>query len=61
MPMAGLPGPIPLVAADEKRLASLIPLARQLAAAAGMTIKLIKLTTREELLQIDPDGKETVP
>ena len=58
MPLPGLPGPIPLIAADEARLRSLIPMAERLAAAAKMRIRLIKLTTREELLAIGPDGKQ---
>jgi hypothetical protein len=47
---------VPLIAADEARLQSLIPMARRIAQASGKTIRLIKLTTRTELMQIGPDG-----
>ena len=58
MPLPGLPGPIPLIAADEARLRSLLPMAERLAAASKMRIRLIKLSTREEILAIGPDGKQ---
>ncbi len=57
MSLPGWPGPMPLIAADEARLRSLIPMAERLAAATKTRIRLIKLTTREELLAIGPDGK----
>ncbi|WP_046869312.1 hypothetical protein [Microvirga massiliensis] len=44
--------PMPLIAADADRLRSLVPVAEQLARATGMTIKLIRLKTREELRTI---------
>lgn len=57
-PMPGLPGPIPLIAADEARLVSLIPMAEELARLSKMRIRLIKLSMRTELLVIGPDGKQ---
>jgi hypothetical protein len=45
---------MPMIAADEKRLASLIPMAEQLATISGMTIRLVKLSTREELREFRP-------
>ncbi|MCC6172098.1 MAG: hypothetical protein IT481_08720 [Gammaproteobacteria bacterium] len=46
-PMGGLPL-VPLIAADEERLASLTPIAEQIAAATGMTIVLVEFTGRIE-------------
>lgn len=45
-------GLTPLIAADETRLKQLIPLAESLARTSGMKIRLIKLTTREEIRDI---------
>ena len=58
MPLPGFPGPMPLIAADQTRLASLIPMAERLAQASKTRIRLIKLSTREEILAIGPDGKQ---
>jgi hypothetical protein len=52
MPLPGLPGPVPLIAADEARLSSLIPLAEHLAKVANIKIRLIKLSTREVIREI---------
>lgn len=52
-PLPGF-GLTPLIAADEKRLNSLIPLAESIAAKTKMTIKLIRLGTREEVRVIEP-------
>jgi len=52
-PIQGL-GPVPMIAADERRLKSLIPIAEHLAKHSGMTIKLIRLTAREEVRVIKP-------
>jgi hypothetical protein len=55
-PLAGPGSLVPLIAADEARLKSLIPIARQVARASGKQVKLIKLSQRTELLTISPDG-----
>jgi hypothetical protein len=50
-------GMMPLIAADEDRLKSLRPIAKQVAAgraATGKEVKLIKFTMREELETITP-------
>ncbi|MCP1761915.1 hypothetical protein [Bradyrhizobium japonicum] len=58
-PMMGPGSLVPLIAADEGRLKSRIPIARYLAREAGMTIKLIKMTARTEIMEIGPDGGTT--
>ena len=45
---------MPMIAADEARLSSLIPYAMALAERSGMTIKLIKLERRVELRTFEP-------
>lgn len=50
--------PIPMIAADEARLKNLIPLAEQLSKLTGMTIRLIRLHTREELRTFTPTQHE---
>jgi hypothetical protein len=55
-PLLGAGSLVPLIAADEARLKSLIPVARQLARDSGRQIKLIKLSQRTELMTIAPDG-----
>jgi hypothetical protein len=45
---------MPLVASDETRLHLYIPVAERIATQTGMTIKLIKLGTREEIRIIEP-------
>jgi hypothetical protein len=57
-PLMGSGSLVPLIAADEARLKSLIPIARQLARDSGKQIKLIKLSQRTELMAISPDGKD---
>ena len=47
-------GMVPLIACDEARLESLRPMAKQIAGMTGKTIKLIRLTTREDLEIIEP-------
>lgn len=47
-------GLTPLIAADEARLASLIPVAERLARMSGRRIRLIRLTTREQVRVIEP-------
>jgi hypothetical protein len=47
-------GMLPLIAADAARLQSLMPVARHLARQSGMRIRLIKLSTREELATYEP-------
>jgi len=49
----GVPS-VPLIAADEARLESLRPIAKRLAATTAKTIKLIRLTVREDLEIITP-------
>jgi hypothetical protein len=53
-PMLGM-GVVPLIAADEARLASLLPVAQRIATMSGKTVKLVKLSTREELQVIQPE------
>jgi hypothetical protein len=55
-PLLGPGTVVPLVAADKARMESLLPWARKLARASGKKIKLIKFTTRDELMEIIPDG-----
>jgi hypothetical protein len=52
-PMGDL-GPVPMIAADETRLKDLIPMAEHLASITHMTIKLIRLSTREDVRVIRP-------
>jgi hypothetical protein len=54
---ATLVGPMqmPLVGADMDRVASLEPIAQQLANASGKTIELVQFTTREHLKTIEPN------
>jgi hypothetical protein len=53
-PLFGPGTVVPLIAADEARLKSLIPVARQIAKASGKKVKLLKFTTRSEIMEIDP-------
>lgn len=57
MTIPGL-GFTPLIAADQGRLKSLWPLARDMARASRMRVRLIKLSTRTELQAIGPDGQD---
>lgn len=50
--------PIPMIAADEARLANLIPLAEAMTKMAGMTIRLIRLHNREEVRIFTPSQHE---
>jgi hypothetical protein len=47
---------IPLMAADKKRLDAMMTYARHIATASGKTIKLVKFTTRHEIMDIVPNG-----
>jgi hypothetical protein len=47
-------GCMPLVAADEKRLSQLIPIAQGIATAYNIKIRLIKLSHRELIKEINP-------
>lgn len=47
---------VPLIAADEARLNSLIPVAQQIAKESGKSIKLIKMSQRTDLMTIGPFG-----
>jgi hypothetical protein len=51
MPPFGL---VPLIACDDARLESLRPMAKKIAGMTGKTIKLIRLTTLEDLEIIEP-------
>jgi len=50
---------LPLIAADEKRLESLRPIAIELAKYVGKLIHLVRFTTRVEMEIINPDGSIT--
>ena len=45
---------VPMVGADEERMASLRPMAQELANASGQTITLVKFSVRTDLETIDP-------
>ena len=45
---------MPMVGADEKRMASLRPMAQELANATGQRITLVKFSVRTDLETIDP-------
>lgn len=45
---------VPLICADEARLASILPLARMIATLSGKKMRLVKFTTREVIEEIDP-------
>lgn len=51
-PLLGPGTMVPLIAADEKRLASIRPVAEMMVREFGQKIKLIKFTTREEIEDI---------
>ena len=53
-PMPNFPGLMPLIAADPAWLRQLMALAQELATLTGKTIRLIKLTQREQLAVIEP-------
>jgi len=53
-PLMGPGSLIPMIAADEARLQSLLPIARAIAAQTNKTIKLVRFTTREEIQTIIP-------
>jgi hypothetical protein len=53
-PLPGSNMTMPLIAADERMLTKLIPIAEMLARNTSMTIKLIRLGTREEIRVIAP-------
>jgi hypothetical protein len=52
-------GWVPLIAADEARLLSLMPLATQIASTQGIRIKLIRFTHREEVGDVPGEVDET--
>jgi hypothetical protein len=43
---------MPLIAADEKRLTMILPIAEHIKASTGIKLKLVKFTTREEIREI---------
>ncbi|MHC2583640.1 hypothetical protein ACVI1J_004143 [Bradyrhizobium diazoefficiens] len=55
-PLMGPGSLVPLIAADEVRLKLLLPWARGIAQASGKAIKLVKLSHREDIMEISPDG-----
>jgi hypothetical protein len=56
-PFTGM-GVVPLIAADEARLASILPVAQRIATMSGRTVKLIKLSVREELQVFHPEKQD---
>jgi hypothetical protein len=58
-PLMGPGTLVPLIAADKARMESLIPVARQIAQASGKPVKLIKFSTRSEVMTIGPFGSRT--
>jgi len=46
---------MPMIASDEQRLKDLTPMAKTLAGMTGQTIKLIKLSAREDVRVINSD------
>jgi hypothetical protein len=53
-PLMGHDTLVPLIAADKARLESLLPWAREVARISGKTVRLIKLSTRSEMMDINP-------
>lgn len=47
---------MPLIAADDERLAQLRPLAINLVRGTGMLIRLVKFSNREEIEEVNPDA-----
>lgn len=45
---------VPLIAADEARLKSIVPLAKRMATMFGKKMRLVKFTTREEIEEFLP-------
>jgi len=45
---------VPLIAADEARLKSILPIARAIAKHSGMKMRLVRFTVREEIEEINP-------
>lgn len=58
MPLPNGSGILPMIAADEKRLESLRPIAQMLASFTKKKIKLIKLSVREDLETIEPQEEQ---
>ena len=50
---------MPMLGADMKRIESLRPIAEKMAAIHGQKIILAKFTTRTDIEEIKPNGKET--
>lgn len=53
-PLLGPGSMVPLIAADEARLKSIAPWAQKIATMSGKTVKLVKLTAREEIAEFKP-------
>lgn len=45
---------LPLIAADEARLESFLPIAHQIATESGKKVKIVRFTVREEIMEIEP-------
>jgi hypothetical protein len=43
---------LPLIGSDETRIKQLMPLAQEIMAVTGMRIKLIKLSVREDIMEV---------
>lgn len=48
-------GSMPLIAADDTRLKALWPIAERTARKAGITVRLVKFSTREVIAEITPE------
>jgi hypothetical protein len=57
-PLFGDGSVVPLIAADKTRVESLLPVARKIAKASGKKVRLIKFTSRTEMMVIGPDGDD---
>ena len=55
-PLLGDDTMVPLIAADKRRMEALIPWAREIARITGKKVQLVKLTAREEIMDIMPNG-----
>jgi len=45
---------LPLIAADEARLESFMPMAHKIAKESGKKVKIVRFTVREEIMEINP-------
>lgn len=54
-PLLGPGSIVPLTAADEARMQSLLPWARHVARTSGKTVRLLKMSTRVEVMELRPE------